>query len=475
MKQQNLDNAAKKAGTGYVLGNFILKGCAFLSLPFFTKLLTTADFGIYNTYIAYEGILAAILGLGFYGTIKNAKIKYHEDFDGYVSSILSFSCLFFVLIIIASNLLYPLFANLLGYSRFVINILVCQSFGTALLQVYSAKLNMQFKYKSFLAFSLANTLGNICLSFLLILFVFNNNDRYLGRILGTAAPLIVIGLIILVISFVSGKKFASIDYWRYALRLGLPLLPHVIAQSLLSQVDRIMISNLVGESEAGVYSFVYTLCTILAVVATSLDNAWTPWVYTKIGSSEQDSIRKPGNSYLLFFALITFGFVCVMPEIASLFGSGDYLVGIDLIVPLSLANFFIFAYFLPVNIEYFNNKTFFISIGTVLAALLNLALNLLFIHLFGYKGAAYTTLISYFLLFFVHCLISKKYGFMKIYDFKFIVLVSLLLIMACFGVLAIYKTEVVLFVILRYVFAALVVVFIIFFYKKYIHIRQKTH
>lgn len=473
MEQTNLNTTAKKAGTWYTIGNFVLKGCAFLSLPFFTKLLSTSDFGIYNTYIAYEGILAAVLGLGFYGTIKNAKIKYADDFDGYISSIFSFSCLFFVLVIVLSNLLYPAYANFLGYSRLIVNILVCQSFGTALLQIYSAKLNMQFKYKSFLAFSFANTIGNIALSFLLIILVFNSNNKYLGRIIGTAAPLILIGLIILVISFAGSKKAISIKYWKYALRLGLPLLPHVIAQSLLSQVDRIMISNYVGESESGIYSFVYTLCTILAVVATSLDNAWTPWVYIKNSSSEQESIRKPGNSYLLFFALITLGFVCVMPEVAFLFGADDYLIGIDLIVPLSLANFFIFAYFLPVNIEYYNNKTLFISLGTVFAALLNFGLNYLFIYLFGYKGAAYTTLISYFLLFFIHCLISKKYGFMKIYDFKFIMFVSLSLVLFSFAVLRLYDKQMVGAIFIRYAIALLIISYILFAYKKYIPAKAK--
>lgn len=475
MEQANLNTTAKKAGTWYTIGNFVLKGCAFLSLPFFTKLLSTSDFGIYNTYIAYEGILAAVLGLGFYGTIKNAKIKYADDFDGYISSIFSFSCLFFVLIIVLSNLLYPVFVGFLGYSRLIINILVCQSFGTALLQIYSAKLNMQFKYKSFLAFSFANTIGNIALSFLLIVLVFNSSNRYLGRIVGTAAPLIIIGLIILIVSFAGGKKTVSVKYWKYALRLGLPLLPHVIAQSLLSQVDRIMISNYVGESESGIYSFIYTLCTILAVVATSLDNAWTPWVYIKNSSSEQKAIRKPGNAYLLFFALITLGFICVMPEVAFLFGANDYLVGIDLIVPLSLANFFIFAYFLPVNIEYYNNKTLFISLGTVFAAFLNFGLNYLFIHLFGYKGAAYTTLISYFLLFFVHCLISKKYGFMRIYDFKFIMFVSLSLVLFSFAVLRLYDKQMIGALFFRYTIAFIIIAYFLLAYKKYIPKKAKNN
>ena len=71
-RKEDMGESAVKAGLWYTIGNIALKGCAFLSLPIFTRLLSTNDFGIYNAYIAYEQIFTAILGLGLYGTIKNA-------------------------------------------------------------------------------------------------------------------------------------------------------------------------------------------------------------------------------------------------------------------------------------------------------------------------------------------------------------------------------------------------------------------
>ncbi|WP_432762187.1 hypothetical protein [Streptococcus suis] len=38
----------KKAGIGYIIGNYFLRGIGFLTLPLFSRLLTTEDFGEYS-------------------------------------------------------------------------------------------------------------------------------------------------------------------------------------------------------------------------------------------------------------------------------------------------------------------------------------------------------------------------------------------------------------------------------------------
>ena len=252
--------------------------------------------------------------------------------------------------------------------------------------------------KSYLLISCFNTLGNIVLSLVLIKFVFPNS-KYLGRILGSALPLIIVGCIIVIMLMTKGKKYISKKYWKYALSIGLPLVPHVISQSLLSQFDRIMITNIIGESESGIYSYIYTICTILYVISSSFDNAWSPWVYMMLKDNEQSKIKRASKEYIGFFAILTLGFICVMPEITKIIASKEYWIGIDLIVPLSLANYFIFLYMIPVNIEYYNKKTKYISIGTISAAVLNFGLNFVAIKLWGFKAAAYTTVISYIVLF----------------------------------------------------------------------------
>ncbi len=454
---------AAKSGIWYSIGNILLKGCMFFSLPIFTRIMKTDDFGIYNTYMAYEGLLAAILGLGLYGTIKSAKFDYKDSFNNYLYSILSCSFFWLIIVMFLINSLYPLIGNYIGFSLFEINVLILQSFGTYLLYFYGSKLNIEFKYKSYLIMSAFNTLINIGLSVLLINYVFPN-QRYLGRILGTAIPLILISLYIVIIVIKNHTQKIDKNHIKYALAIGLPLIPHVVSQSLLSQFDRIMISKMVNSSSAGIYSYMYTMSTILNVLCVSLDNAWSPWVFHKLKENKKMEINNKSKEYIGLFLLLTLGFICVTPEIGKIMSSKDYWEGIDLIIPLSLSNFFIFLYMLPVCLEYYNKKTKYISIGTVFAAVFNIALNYGFIIKWGYRGAAYSTVISYALLFIFHWQIAKKYKIDKIYDFKFIIKSLIVLLLITTPVLII--SNVLLNVIYRYLVVIIIMIIFLLNYKK---------
>ena len=46
-------NSALKAGMGYTIGNVLVKGINFLTLPLFSRLLSTAEFGVYNVFLSY--------------------------------------------------------------------------------------------------------------------------------------------------------------------------------------------------------------------------------------------------------------------------------------------------------------------------------------------------------------------------------------------------------------------------------------
>lgn len=65
---------AAKAGLAYTVGNVLLKGIAFLTLPIFSRILTTEEFGFYNLYVSYETILTIFVGLS-YRLTTNRKIR----------------------------------------------------------------------------------------------------------------------------------------------------------------------------------------------------------------------------------------------------------------------------------------------------------------------------------------------------------------------------------------------------------------
>jgi O-antigen/teichoic acid export membrane protein len=436
-RNDDVDRKAGKAGLWYTIANILLKGCVFLSLPIFTRLMATGDFGIYNSYIAYEQLLQAVLGLGLYGTVKNAKLDFEEDFEKYLSSVLSLSLMVLAAVLVSANLLYGLYGEAIGFSRFVVNCLILQSFGAYLVFFYGSKLNIEFRYKSYIVISCFNTLVNIAASIILIVWVFPN-ERYLGRILGSAMPMIIIAIVLSASILKKGRTVYEAEYWKYALSIGLPLIPHVVSQSLLSQFDRIMIRNMVNDASSGIYSYIYTICTITYIICTSLDNAWTPWVYIKLKAGDGDNIKAAGRWYTLLFAVLTLGFICVMPELVKLIADESYWPGEDLLIPLALANYCVFLYMLPVGLEYYHKKTRYISLGTISAALLNLVLNYFAILNFGYKAAAYTTLVSYLALFCFHLLIARRLGFGRLYDLRWIIAVTAVLFAAAFAILGLY-------------------------------------
>ena len=72
-----------KAGFGYVLGNYLLKGLSFLSIPIFARLLDAEDYGIYNNFLAYEGILFVLIGWAIHSSYKNANLKFSQNVASY--------------------------------------------------------------------------------------------------------------------------------------------------------------------------------------------------------------------------------------------------------------------------------------------------------------------------------------------------------------------------------------------------------
>ena len=119
----------------------------------------------------------------------------------------------------------------------------------------------------------------------------------------------------------------------------------------------------------------------------------------------------------------------VSPELISIMGGSAYVSSKMIVTPIVLSGFFTFMYNFPAVVEYYFEKTQFISTGTVLAAVVNLTLNFLFIPKYGYGAAAYTTLFTYILYFLLHYVFAYYVNQRKqIYSTKTFTLISLFVI-----------------------------------------------
>lgn len=406
-----------KAGIGYTIGNVAIKGISFITLPIFTRLLTTEQFGLFNTYISYESILCIFVGLCLNISIKTAKYDFKEEYNKYLSSILLLEIFSYVGATVLLNIAYNAISQWFGFGRIILNILILHSFGTALISFYNQKISLDYEYKKFLKLSAFNSIFNIILSIILILTVVEQ-QRYLGRIIGTAIPIIVIGIYIIIHFFRQEKPKINKMYWKYGLALSLPLIPHGVSQVVLASFDRIMIKNMVSDSAAGIYSFSYNIGMLMQVLYNSIETAWVPRLYEKMNVKDYKFISEKSKIYLLVFSIITSLLLFITPEIIMLMGNKGYWEAKDCVFPIILSCYFYFLYCFFANIEYYYKKTKYIPIGTTIAAILNVILNYICIRKFGYIAAAYTTLVTYIVYTTFHYAIYRIICKEKIYSEK---------------------------------------------------------
>lgn len=409
-----------KAGFGYTVGNYFIKGISFLSIPIFARLLSPNDYGIFNTYLAYESVFYLFVGLALHSCLKNAKYKYSDNFQKFSSCCLLLICIIFLAWIFIANIFFHFIYIFTGFSRWILNVLLFHCLASSFLAFYNSYISLDYAYKSYLAVSAVNAIGNVAISVLLILFVFPS-IRYLGRIFGTVFALVPTTIYILFYFWKKAKPEINKTYWRFALKFSMPLIPHGLSQVVLSQFDRIMITKMIGASESGIYSFAYTIFSIVQITFSSIDSVWAPWFYQKMHETNYNEIKKRTSFVIVLMLVFMSVVMLVSPELLALLGTKSYANSIYCVIPLVCGGFFAFLYNFPAAIEYYFEKTNYIMLGTIFAALLNIILNYIFIKRYGYVAAAYTTLVSYFLYFVFHWFLSKKMFKKDIYNKKIIV------------------------------------------------------
>ena len=288
-------------------------------------------------------------------------------------------------------------------------------------------MGIDYEYKKFLTISFINAISGMLFSVLLICTVFHDK-RYLGRIWGNVLPLLFISIYIIITFFRKSKPELNREYIKYGIKFSLPIIPHGISQVILSQFDRIMIRSMIGMSEAGLYSFSYNIYTIIQVTATSLDNVWGTWFFEAASKKRYEEIKRNSSDYMIGMMLFSASILLVSPEIIKLVSPSSYWNSIYCVIPIVIGGYFSFLYLLPVQVEYYFEKTKFIALGTCAAAVLNILLNAIFIPRFGYIAAAYTTLMTYFLYFLFHYLLSIYFSKRKYFNEKTILICILVIL-----------------------------------------------
>ena len=223
--KQNQQGRAFKAGIGYTLGNILIKGINFLTLPIFSRVMSAEEFGVFNVFMSYDAILFVIVGLAMHTSIRSANSEFKGKIDAYTSSV-SLLYLINALILAAVVVLFGAgLSGLLGFDRSVLYMLILFSTGSAILTLYNNRISLDYSFKKYLAVAMVNSIGNVALSLILILTVFRS-QKDVGRILGSTLVIAALAVVLLIGMYRKAKPRYNKQFWKFGLKYSLPIVPH---------------------------------------------------------------------------------------------------------------------------------------------------------------------------------------------------------------------------------------------------------
>lgn len=430
-----------RASIWFLLCAFLQRGISFITTPIFTRLLTEAEYGQYNVFNSWNSIISVFVSLNLYSGMFFQSLVKSEDKARFVSSMqgLSFT------LVMAWTVIFFLFRDfwtrLFSLSETQLLAMLCMIWTGAVFNYWSMRQRMDLRYRALVGITIVVSLIKPTLGVFLVL---HAQDKVTARILGAAVVDLCAYSWIFFYHLNKGRTFFDGHYWRHALILCIPLIPHYLSGSVLSGADRIMISRMVSDGAAGIYSLAYSVSQIMTMFNTALLQTIEPWLYKTIKSGEWKRLAGVTYPAMGLVSVVNLALIAIAPEVVAIFAPPSYYDAIWVIPPVAMSVFFNFFYVCFACFEFYYEQTFFIALATAVGAILNVALNYLCIPVWGYYAAGYTTLACYIVYALAHYLFMtyicrKERPCIRVYSSAVLLSMSGAFVAAGFAFLTLYR------------------------------------
>ena len=460
-----------KAAIWFIIVNFFTKGVGFITVPLFSGILSTEEYGKVSIYLTYQGILINFATFEMYsGAYIRGILRYKDDVPFFTKSEQLLSTIITIVVFIASIPLMPWLINKAKINETAYLLMYLYFLFFPAYQCWVGKKRFDYEYKPVVITAAIYTLISALVPLAAVFWIEATASI---RIIFMLLPEVVFCIPFFIrnvwIKGFKNRKSEVLEQWKFLLLFQLPSVVHALSYILLSSVDRIMIGEMVGDSEAGIYSVAATIASVITILSMSANQVLKPWRYQRMESKDYDNIKSKSSILLIVFGVAILAWILVAPDIMKLFFRADYYPAVWAIPPISMSVFFVFLYSMFVDIEEYFYKTKYTMYATTISAVANIIMNYIGIKICGYIACAYTTLICYIILAVLHLYWSNKaakkngVGIHSIFDVRFICFISLILIVADVLFTLTYNIS-----IIRYVLLAICVIAVAVNYKRII-------
>jgi len=388
-------------------------------LPIYTRYLTPSDYGILTLVSAFTAMLLPIISL----QLNAALPRYYFDFKGFELKQF-FSTIFYSVTLLSSTFL--LFLHLTGdlLTDFMFpkaNIPYLPYFMISLITVLMGQLSavaqrllvVREKGGAVLIRALFGIIIGIILGLWFVVYLrMGALGALIAGAIGGFATALLTCFMVKDFFVWSWKK----EYFFQAFKYSWPIMPHAIGGYLFMYSDRIIMEKFVTLVAIGLYSIADRFSRILKVLVNAINDALNP-NFMRLAHQDEQTVAAKFKAIIVQWSVLIsiayLGLAFFSEEAVIILTPEKYHAAYGLIPILLLGYIFRGLYCFASYPLFYLKKTTQIPAITFTAGAANIGLNLLLIPIIGIYGAAWATVFSFALTFFIANHLSSKVLGMK--------------------------------------------------------------
>lgn len=405
------ENATARAFVLYVAAFALAGATPLLLLPVLTRMLTPAELGVATGFLVAALLIANVAGLSAHGLVAVRFFKMERSAFARLVGVALRAVLVSHVIVLA--LMWPAREWLEATFELPGSIWLLATLAALVLslnQTFLAMFQIAGEPAGYLKSRALQSLTELTLCVVILLFLAQDERARVYSFVVAVALAAGYGL-----RFACRRGYIGAGGGRAdlitVLRYGLPLLPHLMAGTGITYLDRVIVGATLGAKELGLYTAAAQIGLVMMLVIEPLNKALMPWLYAKLALNDAAvNLRVVRATYLSYVALALLG--------AIVAGAGvlffDVIVGSQyhtakMLVPLIVVGFvFQGMYYSVVNYVFYAEKTGHLSFVTSAVVIVGTLLSYTLVVQLGLLGAALAFAVNNLLLFLATWLLSMR-------------------------------------------------------------------
>jgi O-antigen/teichoic acid export membrane protein len=363
--------------------------------PVTTRLLGTAEFGAVAAAIAIMQVLTAVAGFGLQVAIQR-QFATAGDPEG-ARRLLTLCILVATAVTVLAVVTAPSWASALGLGgqQVTLRLAAAWAGAAAVTAALLGLLRSQDRLLPFVAVSVLQSVVAQAGAVALVATVDASAATFVaGQLAGQAAALTV-GLVLVT---PLGLRLSDRALVRSGLAFAVPLLPAMLGEFVLGASDRLLLQHLDGSTAVARYAVAYNIGSLPMLVLGALDAVWLPRFFALRDEAHRAALLAASRDALYRLAApALLGLGLVSPLVLRLWAPPRYdtdgLLLVTSLVALSAVPYM--SVLSSTRGLLSAGRTRAVAVAMVVAAVVNVGLNLLLIPAVGLDGAALATLVAF--------------------------------------------------------------------------------